>query len=358
MIAGNQRLVRPTTVAMLNGQHPDEGDDGVSSDGAGVEIGVAAASGGQGHEGDVTKPAATVVMTTAMDGSCSGGDEGKPVAAGRGSGSRLYVAVAVDMARAEVVRAVVMIMVKVHGRDGEGDGWLTRASIVMKAMTVSAATVPPAWTSSVAMTVVVTKAAMTRAAVMIMVAVHGRDGEGDDGVSSDGAGVDLVVAVAMVMARAEVVGDEAEWWECMSVAMTVVMAKAEVVSAAVMIMVEVHGRDGEGDERLTRASTVMTVMTVSAATVPAWTSWQPAVAVAAGKRGSSSRGAGVTAMLLRRWSMAVTVVVARAEVTRAAVMNMVKVNGRDGEGDERLTMASTLMKAMTVSAATVPAWTS
>ena len=55
-------------------------------------------------------------------------------------------------------------------------------------------------------------------------------------------------------------------------AMTVVMAKAEVVSAAVMIMVEVHGRDGEGDERLTRASTVMTVMTVSAATVPAWTS--------------------------------------------------------------------------------------
>ena len=24
-----------------------------------------------------------------------------------------------------------------------------------------------------------------------------------------------VVAVAMVMARAEVVGDEAEWWECM-----------------------------------------------------------------------------------------------------------------------------------------------
>ena len=72
---------------------------------------------------------------------------GKPVAAGRGSGSRLYVAVAVDMARAEVVRAVVMIMVKVHGRDGEGDGWLTRASIVMKAMTVSAATVPAAWTS-------------------------------------------------------------------------------------------------------------------------------------------------------------------------------------------------------------------
>ena len=56
--------------------------------------------------------------------------------------------------------------------------------------------------------------------------------------------------------------------------------------------------------------------------------------------------------------MAVTVVVARAEVTRAAVMNMVKVNGRDGEGDERLTMASTLMKVMTVSAATVPAWTS
>ena len=55
-------------------------------------------------------------------------------------------------------------------------------------------------------------------------------------------------------------------------AMTVVMAKAEVVSAAVMIMVKVHGRDGEGDERLTRASTVMKVMAVSAATVPSWTS--------------------------------------------------------------------------------------
>ena len=55
-------------------------------------------------------------------------------------------------------------------------------------------------------------------------------------------------------------------------AMTVVMAKAEVVRAAVMIMVKVHGRDGEGDERLTRASTVMKAMTVSAATVPAWTS--------------------------------------------------------------------------------------
>ena len=58
-----------------------------------------------------------------------------------------------------------------------------------------------------------------------------------------------------------------------------VMAKAEVVRAAVMIMVKVHGRDGEGDERLTRANTVMTVMTVSAATVPAWTSVS---AVAAG----------------------------------------------------------------------------
>ena len=55
---------------------------------------------------------------------------------------------------------------------------------------------------------------------------------------------------------------------------------------------------------------------------------------------------------------AVAMVVARAEVTRAAVMNMVKVHGRDGEGDERLTMASTLMKVMTVSAATVRAWTS
>eukprot|EP00854_Cymbomonas_tetramitiformis_P000955 gene955-1474_t len=107
------------------------------------------------------------------------------------------------------------------------------------------------------------------------------------------------------------------------------MARAEVVRAAVMIMVKVHGRDGEGDEQLTRASTVMEAMTASAATVPAWTS-----------------------------SMAVTVVVARAEVTRAAVMNMVKVNGRDEEGDERLTMASTLMKVMTVSAATVPAWAS
>ena len=37
--------------------------------------------------------------------------------------------------------------VKVHGRDGEGDERLTRASTVMKAMTVSAATVPAAWTS-------------------------------------------------------------------------------------------------------------------------------------------------------------------------------------------------------------------
>ncbi|KAK3272917.1 hypothetical protein CYMTET_18815 [Cymbomonas tetramitiformis] len=118
------------------------------------------------------------------------------------------------MARAEVVRAAVMIMMKMHGRDGEGDERLTRASTVMKAMTVSAATVP-AWTS-------------------------------------------------------------------------------------------VHGRDGEGDEQLTRASTVMEAMTASAATVPAWTS----------------------------------------------------VNGRDEEGDERLTMASTLMKVMTVSAATVPAWAS
>ena len=62
MIAGNQRLVRLTTVAMLNGQHPDEGDDGVSSDGAGVEIGerhdceegVPSAGRGIGYRGEVT----------------------------------------------------------------------------------------------------------------------------------------------------------------------------------------------------------------------------------------------------------------------------------------------------------------
>ena len=30
-----------------------------------------------------------------------------------------------------------------------------------------------------------------------------------------GSGSRLYVAVAMVMARAEVVGDEEEWWECM-----------------------------------------------------------------------------------------------------------------------------------------------
>ncbi len=47
-------------------------------------------------------------------------------------------------------------------------------------------------------------------------------------------------------------------------AMTVVVTKAAVTRAAVMIMVAVHGRDGEGDERLTRASTVMKAMTVSA----------------------------------------------------------------------------------------------
>ena len=50
-------------------------------------------------------------------------------------------------------------------------------------------------------------------------------------------------------------------------AVTVVMAKAEVVRTAVMIMVKVHGRDGEGDERLMRASTVMKAMTVSAVAV-------------------------------------------------------------------------------------------
>ena len=42
-----------------------------------------------------------------------------------------------------------------------------------------------------AVTVVVTKAEVTRAVVMNMVKVNGRDGEGDDGVFSDGAGVDL-----------------------------------------------------------------------------------------------------------------------------------------------------------------------
>ena len=38
---------------------------------------------------------------------------------------------------------------------------------------------------------VMAKAEVVSAAVMIMVEVHGRDGEGDDGVCSDGAGVDL-----------------------------------------------------------------------------------------------------------------------------------------------------------------------
>ena len=67
--------------------------------------------------------------------------------------------------------------------------------------------------------------------------------------------------------------------------MTVVMAKAEVVRAAVMIMEKVHGRDGEGDVRLTRASTVMKAMPVSAATVPAWTSVS-AVAAGVGVEGT------------------------------------------------------------------------